>query len=520
MKYSNSYIWKIIFNVIVVLSVQIQSDLFAQPNGYSLELVGRIWFPSQEWNSGDTTGGSDVWGYTAPDGEEYAIMGVLEGVAIVKASTLEVIDVVPGPQNNDYYYHRDIKTYEHYAYVVNEMGGVNYGLMIIDLQYLPDSVRFVGSYVYTQNVRSHNLSIDTATGYAYIPKQNYSGFRIVSLADPENPDDINEVSTPDIHDVYARNDTVYVSEGNSSSYSIWDVSDKMNPVMMARINVLNGGYAHNAWPTDDGKYLMTTEETLNKTVKMWDIRDMDNINLVGTYLGENNLAHNTHIMGNFAYISHYTVGVKIVDISDPSNLFEVADYDTYGLNDDGSFYGCWGAFPFTSNGFVYASDLEGYLTVLQFHQPQIEIVSVNHQLNWNLVGLPVDVNDPFHLSVFPDALEGTLYSFNGGYIQENELISGQGYWLRFLNEGTTEISGLPIHSLTIPLMNEWNLISSISTTISLSNIDDPDGLIIPGTLYEFTDGYVQAETLEPGKGYWIRSVGAGEITISEEDGEL
>ena len=69
-------------------------------------------------------------------------------------------------------------------------------------------------------------------------------------------------------------------------------------------------------------------------------------------------------------------------------------------------------------------------------------------------------------------------------------------------------------------MNEWNLISGISTTISLSNIDDPDGLIIPGTLYEFTDGYVQAETLEPGKGYWIRSVGAGEITISEEDGEL
>jgi len=488
--------------------------LIAQPDGYSLELIGRIWFPSHEWSSGDTTGGSDVWGYTAPDGEEYAIIGVLEGVAIVKASTLEVIDVIPGPQNNDYYYHRDIKTYSHYAYVVNEMTGTNSGMMIINLEHLPNSVEFVQSYVDPGNVRSHNLSIDTATGYAYIPKQNYSGFRIVSLADPENPEDINEVSTPNIHDVYARDDTVYVSEGSSSSYSIWDVSDKMNPVMMARINVPNGGYAHNAWPTDDGKYLMTTEETLNKTVKMWDIQDMDNINLVGTYLGENNLAHNTHIMGNFAYISHYTVGIKIVDISDPANPVEVVDYDTYGLNDDGSFYGCWGAFPFTSNGFVYTSDLEGYLTVLQFHQPQIE-VSVDHQLDWNLVGLPVDVNDPFHLSVFPDALEGTLYSFNGGYIQENDLISGQGYWLRFLNEGTTEISGLPIDSLTIPLMNEWNLISGIFTTISLLNIDDPDGLIIPGTLYEFNDGYVQVETLEPGKGYWIRSSGEGEIIISD-----
>jgi hypothetical protein len=45
-----------------------QPNLFSQD--YSLDLVGRIWFPSQEWNFSDTTGGSDVWGYTAPDGEE------------------------------------------------------------------------------------------------------------------------------------------------------------------------------------------------------------------------------------------------------------------------------------------------------------------------------------------------------------------------------------------------------------------------------------------------------------------
>ena len=99
-------------------------------------------------------------------------------------------------------------------------------------------------------------------------------------------------------------------------------------------------------------------------------------------------------------------------------------------------------------------------------------------------------------------------------VRQKKFGVGWGYWLRFLIEGTTEISGLPIDSLTIPLMNEWNLISSISTTISLLNIDDPDGLIISGTLYGFNDGYVQVETLEPGKGYWIRSSGEGEIIIS------
>ena len=341
------------------------STLFAQ-DSTSLELVGRIWFDSDIWSSGDTTGGSDVWGYTAPDGEEYALMGVWDGIAIVRASDMEVIDIISGPTGNDYYYHRDIKTYGHYAYAVAEMYGTNQGLMIIDLSPLPDSVRFVGSYISGSDIRSHNLSIDTATGFAYMGKQNYSGFRVVNLADPENPVDVISVSAPNIHDVYARNDTVYVAEGYAHSFSIFDLSDKENPQLLARVSVPNAGYVHNIWPTDDGTHVMTTEETTGKTVKMWNIEDMDNIEMVGEYLGVNNLAHNTHIMGDFAYISHYTAGVTIVDISDPTNLIEVARYDTYPLNDNSGFQGCWGAYPFTQNGMVFASDLEGYLTVLQF----------------------------------------------------------------------------------------------------------------------------------------------------------
>ena len=351
--------------LLIILFILSFSTLFAQ-DSTSLELVGRIWFDSDIWSSGDTTGGSDVWGYTAPDGEEYALMGVLDGIAIVRASDMEVIDIISGPTGNDYYYHRDIKTYGHYAYAVAEMYGTNQGLMIIDLSPLPDSVRFVGSYISGSDIRSHNLSIDTATGFAYMGKQNYSGFRVVNLADPENPVDVISVSAPNIHDVYARNDTVYVAEGYAHSFSIFDLSDKENPQLLARVSVPNAGYVHNIWPTDDGTHVMTTEETTGKTVKMWNIEDMDNIEMVGEYLGVNNLAHNTHIMGDFAYISHYTAGVTIVDISDPTNLIEVARYDTYPLNDNSGFQGCWGAYPFTQNGMVFASDLEGYLTVLQF----------------------------------------------------------------------------------------------------------------------------------------------------------
>ena len=109
-----------------------------------------------------------------------------------------------------------------------------------------------------------------------------------------------------------------------------------------------------------------TEETAGKTVKIWDISNISNINLLGEYLGENGLAHNAHIKENLVYISHYTTGIKIIDIFNPLRPVEVASFDTYPINDDGGFYGCWGAYPFTSNDYIYASDMQNGLFVLNF----------------------------------------------------------------------------------------------------------------------------------------------------------
>ena len=143
-------------------------------------------------------------------------------------------------------------------------------------------------------------------------------------------------------------------------------------------------------------------------------------------------------------------------------------------------------------------------------------ISVDYIPDWNLVGLPMSVEDPYHLSVYPEALEGTLYSFDGNYVQENNFITGTGYWLRFPDGGTAIISGSTIYSLIISMMNDWNLISGISSSVPATSIQDPEGIILPGTLYEFDGSYIQAETLEPGKGYWIRSAGSGEIIISDD----
>ncbi|MCH8288824.1 MAG: hypothetical protein IID12_06930 [Candidatus Marinimicrobia bacterium] len=164
----------------------------SQSIGGTLNKKASFQFPITIFN-GDSVGGSDVWGWTGDDGTEYAIMGVLGGVAFVNTTTMEVITTVPGPTGTSPYYHRDIKTYRHYAYVVSENTGVNEGLMVIDLQGLPNSVEFIGSFPIDggMGVRSHNISIDTAKGFAYLVGNSSNWVTILDLSNPESPQFVN-----------------------------------------------------------------------------------------------------------------------------------------------------------------------------------------------------------------------------------------------------------------------------------------------------------------------------------------
>ena len=58
-------------------------------------------------------GGTDCWGWEAPDGTEYAIMGILQGVVFVNITTLQVVDTIPGPTNGcSNIRWRDMKSYQ------------------------------------------------------------------------------------------------------------------------------------------------------------------------------------------------------------------------------------------------------------------------------------------------------------------------------------------------------------------------------------------------------------------------
>lgn len=138
----------------------------------------------------------------------------------------------------------------------------------------------------------------------------------------------------------------------------------------------------------------------------------------------------------------------------------------------------------------------------------------NANSGWNLVGLPFDIEDTYYLSIFPNASSNSLFGFNGSYILEDTLELGIGYWINFPTAENVLVQGLPVNSVTIDLSQGWNLIAGISFNVPLSNVSDPGGIIIPGTLFGFEGSYVSSDTLKQGKGYWINASTAGQITIN------
>jgi hypothetical protein len=138
--------------------------------------------------------------------------------------------------------------------------------------------------------------------------------------------------------------------------------------------------------------------------------------------------------------------------------------------------------------------------------------------DWNIVSLPLEVEDSSLSTIYPEGTGGTLYSYNGAYIGEEALDPGKGYWLHFPGAGTTTVTGEPISSLTLSLTAGWNLFSGISEVTNVSGISDPGGIIVSGTVYGFNQTYQNSSVLTPGHGYWINAITDGDITISSGNG--
>jgi len=312
---------------------------------------------------GQTLG--NVWGYTQ-NGKEYALLGGQLGLIIVDVTDPEnpiQITQIPGPDN----LWKEVKTYQHYAYATTEGGPVQ----VIDLSPLPSPNLPVNVYTGDGQIANainnvHALHVDLTKGFLYLYGSGAGvagtgGALVCDLnPDPFNPKYVGEFQTLGyIHDGFVDNDTLYGSHIFSGQMSVVDMSNKQSPVALGTVLTPNA-FTHNTWPTDDRKTVLTTDEKDGSHLASFDVTDPTNIKELDRFQctpGSGSVPHNTHILNDFAITAWYTDGVSIVDASRPSNLVQIARYDTYPEQEGGGYNGCWGAYPYFPSGNIIATNI-------------------------------------------------------------------------------------------------------------------------------------------------------------------
>ncbi len=310
-----------------------------------------------------TVGVNDVNGWVAPDGKEYALIGLNTGVAIVDINedTLKEVAFVAGVNN----LWRDINTYGHYAYVSSE---AYVGLLIIDLQYLPDSVQ---TFIWQDSLptangpkpfqKAHTLWTDE-DGFLYLNGSNLNSGGVIMLDLKPNPiDPVFLGYAPAIycHDAYSRDSIIYSAEIYTGDLAIYDAHDPQNITEIGRVKTPYE-FTHNAWLSDNSQYMFTTDERANSYVTSYDISDPANIIELDRYRqasteGRGNIGHNVYVWNDWLVVAYYANGTIIVDASRPDNLVEVGNFDSY-LGPDGGFPGVWGSYPWLPSGKILTSD--------------------------------------------------------------------------------------------------------------------------------------------------------------------
>ena len=323
---------------------------------------------------------NEVWGwYDAVKKREYAIIGSLQRTYFIDVTdpyNPVVCDSVEGTYGGCI--HRDFKHYQKYCYGVADEG--NSTFQIMDMSYLPDSVH----KVYDTNLffqRCHNVFIDTASGRLYAAGCNTqpNGLIIFDIAtNPESPAVILDSNLGNYtHDLYVRNDTAYLDNGNAG-LKVWDFSNINSPVALAQLSAYpDKGYNHSSWMSEDFNYLVMCDETHNMRIKVVDIQNLSNLNVVGMFKSTllapadtQSIPHNPLVAGNYACISYYHDGVQLFDISDPANPVHWAWYDTDNISTNyGGYNGAWGVHPYLPSATILGSDTRNGLFVLRANFP-------------------------------------------------------------------------------------------------------------------------------------------------------
>ena len=399
-------------------------------NEYEFECSGYDLMGYVSLDEMNADAGNDCWGWTDPStGKEYALMGLDNGTAFVDISEpTQPIYLGKLPTETIPTVWRDIKVYKDHAFIVADFysdtpgNDKNHGIQVFDLNILNGTSKptnFAHDFLYLEHGQAHNIAINEESGFAYSVGTNTfeGGLHVLDISDPKNPTfSVGYQSEGYTHDAQVVNykgpdvdhqgKEIFIGSNGrhpqeDDKVVIIDVSDKKNIQTITSFSYPNTGYTHQAWLTDDHRYLFVGDEldeiggkVTNTRILIFDLSDLDNPTLHEEFFYETDaIDHNGYVVGSKYYQANYSSGMRVIDIIniDQKSLTEIGYFDTYNENqtnkmsfgnqlnsksfdpDHGDpakgrqaeWKGAWSVYPFFNSENIIISDINSGLFIVK-----------------------------------------------------------------------------------------------------------------------------------------------------------
>ena len=288
--------------------------------------------------------------------------------------------------------------------------------------------------------------------------------------DPGNPTlwARHELQGGYIHDIYVKDNIGYASSGNNGFW-VYDFSDPDTAIVLGTLSQYpEKGFNHSNWVSEDGNHLVFADETHGRALKMADISDFSNIQVVDLfrskllYPDSGSIAHNPYMRDNYVIASYYHDGVGIFNFSEPTDVQQVAWFDTEPINNNyNGFQGCWGVYPYLPSGRILASDIKNGLFVFGLDSIEFEPI-------FPTVYPDVELNFSDDLEICED--ESVTFSADSGADNYQWFLNDS-----LISEGNPKL--LAEESGTYFLKAENGHCQAISEFVELSVLTYPDATI-------------------------------------------
>jgi len=254
--------------------------------------------------------------------------------------------------------------------------------MIVDI-IDPNNPQIVGTFPV-----GHNIFIDDR-GYMYVSAQPLAIYDL--NPDPTSPQFLTQLFNG-AHDVSVEGNLLYSFNGEGGTI-IYDVTDPSAPIQLSVLEDPSIFFHTHGDISTDGMYLYISDEFSYHPladISVWDITVLNDPFIESVVVDPDALAHNLFVIEDYLYVAYFTAGLKVFDITDPSNPILADEYDTNPFTGE-IWAGSWALYPSPITANIYVNDETG-VYIFGFS----ELLSIEDKVN------------SFNFSVYPNPTNGKI----------------------------------------------------------------------------------------------------------------